>query len=103
MQLNEAITARRLEEFQTGRKAMLMQKIRNASLKKYYESKIASLSDRKMPPQLLSLMCQDAPVAKENLNSRWGRQSFVKQCLRYYRGQLREIERSEQRWFSCLF
>ena len=82
---------------------MLMQKIRNASLKKIYESKIASLADRHLSPQLLMIMCQDAPVDQENLTSRRGRNAFVKKCLRYYQGRLQEIERSERRGFFSFF
>ena len=103
MQGNEASTARRWEAVQTEKKSRLMKKIHGDALKKLYESKIASLADQKMPAQLLRIMCQDVSAAKENLDSRWGRKLFVKKCLRYYRSQIREIERAESGRFLGLF
>lgn len=80
-----------------------MQKIRNASLKKLYESKIASLTDRGLQPHLLKMMCQDVPWESGDLASKWGRRRFVRKCLRYYQGKIKEIERSEKNWFFRLF
>jgi hypothetical protein len=103
MQVNEAITGRKQEEVQTKSRTLQIQKIRNASLIKLYRSKILSLADQDLSPQLLKIMCQDAPVAKENLDSRQGRNAFVKQCTRYYQAMLRKIERSERKGFFWFF
>lgn len=79
-------------------------KIQNATMKKFYENKIASLStSQKIPLHLLKLMCQDAPVEGTDLKSKFGRKLFVFKCKRYYQQKLREIERSEKSWFFGLF
>ena len=65
--------------------------------REYYESKIKCLIDLDLPIRLVLLACWDAPVKRENLNTKWGKKRFIKRCLKYYRKRLRGIEREEKR------
>ncbi len=103
MQVNWANTEQNREVGPTGQKALVMQKINAATRKKIYASKIAALADRKMPLNLLKIMCQDVPVAANRLDTPSGRRAYVKKCLRYYTGMLRAIERSERKGFFRFF
>ena len=103
MQQNHTNLSPGENEIETEGKRELTQKIHNATLKKFYESKIASLSAHDMPPYLLRMMCQDVPAKECNLDSRWGRKWFVQKCLRFYQGKIREIDRSENKGFFGLF
>ncbi len=78
-------------------------RFRNANLKKFYESKLNFLlATPKSPDTLLKLICQDAPYEFKTFSG-WGRKSFIYRCVKYYRAQIREIERRESsswfRWF----
>lgn len=103
MQENQTLRSPDDTEGVTEGRKQLTEKIHNATLKKFYESKIASLSAHDMPPYLLRMMCQDVPAKECNLDSRWGRKWFVKRCLRFYQGKLKEIERSENKGFFGFF
>ncbi|NPA94433.1 MAG: hypothetical protein GXO58_03285 [Thermodesulfobacteria bacterium] len=65
--------------------------------KEYYESKISCLMDMNLPIKLILLACWDAPVERENLTSKKGQQKFIKQCLKYYKKKLKEIEKEEKK------
>ncbi len=73
------------------------EKIRLRVQKEYYESKIRCLVDLDLPIKLVLLACWDAPVKRENLNTKWGQKRFVKRCLKYYKKKLKAIEREEKR------
>ena len=103
MQIKMLMAEKNREKSQSARNELIKKKVRNASMKKFYESKIAALADRSLPPSLLGLLCHDAPVAKDNLETMHGRRAYVKKCLRYYTGILREIERSERKGFFRFF
>ena len=87
----------------TKERKRISQKISNTTLKNFYENKIAALSGHSMPPQLLRIMCQDVPAKNDNLESKWGHRLFVRKCIRYYQGKLKELERSERKGFFSLF
>lgn len=103
MQINWANTDRKQDGGFVGQKAEIMQKVNATTRKKIYASKIAALADRKMPLNLLKIMCQDVPLATDNIHTPGGRRSYVRKCLRYYQGMLRAIERSERKGFFRLF
>ncbi len=73
------------------------EKIRLQVQKEYYESKIRCLIDLDLPIKLVLLACWDAPVKRENLDTKWGQKRFIKKCLKYYKKRLRTIEREEKR------
>lgn len=103
MQVYEAIAGQQHKEVHTERRALQIQKIKNASLIKLYRSKVATLDDPDLSLKLLLLICQDVPVDKEALASRRGRNAYVKHCVRYYQGLIRKIERSESKGFFRFF
>jgi len=100
---NEAIMFTSGNNVATKAQKQISSKVSSATLKSFYESKIASLSDHTMPPHLLRIMCQDVPVKNDNLESRWGHKCFVRKCLQFYQGKLKEIEHSEKRGFFSFF
>ncbi len=65
--------------------------------KAFYEGKIRSLEDKKLPPQLLLLACKDSPVIPGALDTKSKRNAYIRQCLKYYRQQLRIIEKEAQK------
>lgn len=103
MQTNEAVLSSGGNGVVTKAQQQISLKARNATLKKFYETKIASLADRRMPPHLLKMLCQDMPLENGDFESGWGRESFVRKCIRYYQGKLKEIERSEKKGFFSFF
>ncbi len=102
-QANEAIMFLSGNDVMTKSQKEISIKIRNATLKKFYENKIASLADRAMPLHLLRMMCQDVPTKNGDLESRLGRKWFVRKCIRHYQGKLKEIKRSERKGFFSFF
>lgn len=74
------------------------EKIRHQVLKDYYENKIKALIDLNLPPHLVCLACWDAPVRREDLRTDRDRRRFVRRCLKYYHGQLKEIEREQKKF-----
>ncbi len=71
-------------------------KLKRQALKDYYEKKIENLINMNLPPRLIMLACWDAPVERHNLSTKRGREKFIKKCLKYYRGRLKELEREEK-------
>jgi hypothetical protein len=65
--------------------------------KEYYESKIKTLMDMNLPPKLILLACWDAPVERMDLSSKRNRKRFVKKCLKYYKQQLKEVQKEEKK------
>ena len=100
---NKAITHSCMNDFETKEHELIYQKVHNGALKKFYENKILSLTDRAMPLKLLRMMCQDVPFKSDNLDSKWGRNGFVRKCMKFYQGKLKEIQRSEKVGFFGLF
>ena len=103
MQTNEAIMSSGGNGSMTKAQQQISVKARNATLKKFYESKIVSLADRRMPPHMLRMLCQDVPIQSGGLDSSWEREWFVRKCIRYYQGKLKEIARSEKKGFFSFF
>jgi len=103
MHRNEAVMLTSGNSFVTKEQKQTSLKVSRTTLKSFYESKIASLSDHAMTPHLLRMMCQDVPVKNDNLESKWGHKWFVRKCLRYYQCKLKEIERSEKKGFFSFF
>ena len=76
---------------------------RYTNLKKFYETKIVFLQNQKNSDALIKLICRDAPFEPADLGSWWGRKRFISKCIKYYRAQLREIEKIERGgWFRFL-
>lgn len=96
---NKEVTVYAKDEIMTAEQQQISKKVRNAALKSFYENKIKSLDDHKLPIILLRMMCQDVPVQNVNLESKWGRNWFVRKCMKFYRGKLKGIERSEKTGF----
>jgi len=69
------------------------QKIRSQALIDYYESKIDCLLNLNLAPKLVSLACWDAPVEREDLSTKRGRNRFLKKCLKHYRKQLKNVNK----------
>lgn len=65
--------------------------------KSYYEGKIRSLENKKLSPPLLLLACKDAPIEPGILDSNAKRERYFKKCLKYYKGQLKEVEREAEK------
>ena len=72
-------------------------KVRCRAKQEYYENKIRCLAEMNLPLHLMLLACWDAPVEKTNLGTAWGRKRFIKKCLKYYKGQLKDLRREEKR------
>ncbi len=70
-------------------------KIRSAKM--YYESKITCLTNRMLHPDLILLACRDADVEKGDYSSRWGRNRYIKKCLKFYQKKLKELLKEERR------
>lgn len=101
MQIIAAFFERQQDRDSVNQKALITKKVRNATLKRFYESKIAALSDHSLSPHLLRLLCQGAPMAKVNLDTPYGRRAYAKKCRSYYLSRLQEIEASEKKgWFG---
>ncbi len=71
-------------------------KMRYQALKDYYEAKIKTLIEMKLPPKLVLLACWDAPVEREDLTKPRNRAKFIKKCLKYYKAQLKNIEKLQK-------
>jgi hypothetical protein len=69
------------------------QKIRSQALIDYYESKIDCLLNLNLAPKLVSLACWDAPVEREDLSTKRGRNRFLRKCLKHYNKQLKNIKK----------
>lgn len=65
--------------------------------KSYYEGKIKSLEDKKLPPPLLLLACKDAPFEPGVLDTKSSRNAYINKCLKYYRQQLAVIEKEAKK------
>jgi len=65
--------------------------------KSYYEGKIKSLEDKKLPPPLLILICKDAPFEPGLLDSKSRRNAYINKCLNYYKQQLAAIEKEAKK------
>ena len=63
----------------------------------YYQSKIACLSNKRLPPPLLLLACKDAPYQEDNLSSDWRRNRYIKKCLKFYQKKLKELEKEHKK------
>ncbi len=72
-------------------------KVRCRAQQEYYENKIRCLAEMDLPVHLMLLACWDAPVERSNLETAWGRKRFVKKCLKYYKGQLKNLIKEEKR------
>ena len=70
------------------------QKIRSQVLIDYYECKIDCLLNLNLAPKLVSLACWDAPVEREDLSTKRGRNRFLRKCLKHYNKQLKNIKKS---------
>ncbi len=70
-------------------------KIRSAKL--YYESKINCLTNRTLHPDLILMACRDAPVERDNLDSKWQRNRYIKKCLKFYEKKLKELLKEEKK------
>lgn len=99
----EAVMSKGGNVVETKEHKKIYQKVHNAALKKFYENKIKSLADHKMPLHLLLMMCQDVPAKMGNLESKWARSWFMRKCMKFYQGKLKEIERSEKVGFFSFF
>ena len=73
------------------------QKIRSQALIDYYESKIDCLLNFNLAPKLVSLACWDAPVEREDLSTKRGRNRFLRKCLRHYNNQLKNIKKCRKK------
>ncbi len=71
-------------------------RIRCRAKMEYYENKIRCLAEMNLPLNLVLMACWDAPVEKSNLTTPWGRKRFIKKCLKYYKGQLKNLTREEK-------
>jgi hypothetical protein len=69
------------------------QKIQSKALIDYYESKIDCLLNLNLQPKLIALACWDAPVEREDLSTKRGRNRFIKKCLKYYKNQIKNINK----------
>lgn len=65
--------------------------------KAFYEGKIKSLEMKKLPPALLLLACKDAPFDPGPLDTKSKRNAYINKCLKYYREQLRIIEKEAKK------
>jgi hypothetical protein len=65
--------------------------------KSFYEGKIKSLKDKKLPPPLLLLACKDAPFDPGNLETKSKRNAYINKCLKYYNQQLSIIEKEAKK------
>ncbi|MBC8317969.1 MAG: hypothetical protein H8E41_08680 [Desulfobulbaceae bacterium] len=63
----------------------------------YYQSKIACLTNKRLPAPLLLLACKDAPFQVEDLTSQWQRGRYIKKCLKYYQKKLKELEKEHKK------
>ncbi len=63
----------------------------------YYENKIQTLLHMNLPPKLVLLACWDAPVEREDLRTKKGREKFIKKCLKYYQRKVKELEKKMRR------
>ncbi len=66
--------------------------------KEYYQSKINCLEEMDLPLKLVLLACWDAPVSRANIKTKWGRKRFIAKCVKYYRKQLKALERKERQF-----
>ncbi|MEN8140973.1 MAG: hypothetical protein ABFR97_07080 [Thermodesulfobacteriota bacterium] len=64
--------------------------------KSYYEGKIRSLENKKLDPPLLIMACQDAPFTPGSMNSKGKRERYFKKCLKYYKQQLKIVEKEAE-------
>jgi hypothetical protein len=64
----------------------------------YYECKINCLLNLNLDPRLISLACWDAPVEREDLTTKRGRNRFLKKCLKYYKNQIKNINKSRKKF-----
>jgi len=62
----------------------------------YYEGKIRSLENKKLTPPLLLLACKDAPIEPGILDTKGKRDRYFKKCLKYYKQQLKIIEKESE-------
>lgn len=74
------------------------QKIRSQALIDYYESKIDCLLNLNLAPKLVFLACWDAPVEREDLSTKRGRNRFLRKCLKHYKNQLKTIKKWEKKF-----
>ena len=65
--------------------------------KAFYEGKIKSIEDRKLPPPLLLLACKDAPIQPGILDTKSKRNTYIRKCLKYYRAQLKIIDKEAKK------
>ena len=72
---------------------------RNQAMRKYYESKVEYLQSRNIQPNMIRLACNDVPFEVDSLSSPWKRDRFIRKCMRYYRGKIRELERENSKKF----
>jgi hypothetical protein len=63
----------------------------------YYQSKIACLTNKRLPAPLLLLACKDAPIEEGNLSSTWKRDRYIKKCLKFYQKKLKELEKERKK------
>lgn len=73
-------------------------KLRYQVMRDYYENKIRCLIDLKLPPSLVLMACWDAPIEREDLSSEAGRKKFIKRCLKFYRSQVKKLDRETKRF-----
>lgn len=90
-----------MQEYATLKKGPVVclhksKKMRYQALRDYYESKIKTLIEMKLPPKLVLLACWDAPVERQDLTKPRNRARFIKKCLKYYRSQLKNIEKMQK-------
>ena len=65
--------------------------------KAFYEGKIKSLKDKRLPAPLLLLACKDAPFTPGILNTKSKRNDYINKCLKYYNQQLNIIEKEAKK------
>jgi hypothetical protein len=63
----------------------------------YYQSKIACLTNKRLPAPLMLLACKDAPIEEGNLSTAWKRDRYIKKCLKYYQKKLKELEKERKK------
>ena len=73
------------------------QKIRSQVLIDYYEGKIDCLLNLNLAPKLVALACWDAPVEREDLSTKRGRNRFLRKCLKHYNNQLKNIKKCSKK------
>ena len=63
----------------------------------YYNSKVESLTSRKLSSPLLLLACKDCPIKAGDIDTKAKRDRYLKKCLKYYKEQLAIVDKEAEK------